>query len=166
MKHLKSGNAKNLKLLITACAAAVAIIATAGCHGRDGGSMDPRDSRNAAEGSISMQNEKQATVSGTVYYLQRIALPPGASVEVKLVDISRQDVPAVTIAEQKISNPGQVPIPFELSYDPAKIDHRMTYAVQARIERGVRLLFISTSVFPVITRGNPTHVEVKVDPVK
>jgi ecotin len=113
-----------------------------------------------------MQNEKQETVSGTVYYLQRRALPPGASVEVKLVDISKQDVPAVTIAEQKISNPGQVPIPFELRYDPAKIDSRMTYAVQARIERGGRLLFISTGVFPVITRGNPTHVEVKVDPIK
>jgi len=114
----------------------------------------------------SMPNEKQATVSGTVYYLQRIALPPDAKIEVKLVDISKQDVPAVTIAEQKITNPGQVPIPFELWYDPAKIDSHMTYAVQARIERGGKLLFISTRVFPVITRGNPTHVEVKVDPVK
>ena len=113
-----------------------------------------------------MQNEKQATVSGTVYYLQRIALPPDALVEVKLVDISKQDVPAVTIAEQKITNHSQVPIPFELHYDLAKIDSRMTYAVQARIERGGKLLFVSTQVIPVITRGNPTHVEVKVDPVK
>jgi ecotin len=118
------------------------------------------------EESQAMQKEKQATVSGTVYYLQRIALPPGASVEVKLVDISKQDVPAVTIAEKRITNPGQVPIPFELHYDPAKIDFGMTYAVQARIEQGGRLLFISTRVFPVITRGNPIHVEVKVDPVK
>ena len=116
--------------------------------------------------SQAIQKEKQATVSGTVYYHQRIALPPDASVEVKLVDISKQDVPATTIAEQRITNPGQVPVPFELHYDPAKIDSRMTYAVQARIEQGGKLLFISTSVFPVITRGNPTHVEVKVDPVK
>ena len=97
---------------------------------------------------------------------ERIALPPDASLEVKLVDISKQDVPAETIAEQKITNPGQVPIPFELWYDPDKIDPRMTYAVQARIEQGGKLLFISTRVFPVITRGNSTHVEVKVDPVK
>jgi putative lipoprotein len=79
---------------------------------------------------------------------------------------SKQDVPATTIAEQRITNPGQVPVPFELHYDPAKIDFRMTYAVQARIEQGGRLLFISTRVYPVITRGNPMHVEVKVDPVK
>ena len=110
--------------------------------------------------------QKQDAVSGTVFYLQRIALPPDASVEVKLVDISKQDVPVVTIAEQKITNPGQVPIPFELRYDPAKIDPRMTYAVQARIDQGGKLLFISTQVFPVITRGNPKHVEVKVEPVR
>ena len=113
-----------------------------------------------------MQNEKQAIVSGTVYYLQRIALPPDAIIEVKLADISKQDVLAATIAEQKITNPGQVPIPFELHYNSAQIDSRMTYAVQVRIEQGGKLLFVSTRVFPVITRGNPTHVEVKVDPVK
>jgi len=111
-------------------------------------------------------NEIQAAVSGTVFYLQRIALPPDVSVAVKLVDISKQDVSAVTIAEQKITHPGQVPIPFELQYDPDKIDPRMTYAVQARIEQGGKLLFISNRTFPVITRGNPKHVEVKVDPVK
>ena len=111
-------------------------------------------------------DEKQAAVSGKVFYLQRIALPPDASLEVKLVDISKQDVPAVTIAEQKITTPGQIPIPFELQYDPDKIDYRMTYAVQARIEQDGKLLFISTQVFPVITRGNSTSVEVKVDPVK
>ena len=111
-------------------------------------------------------DEKQAAVSGKVFYLQRIALPPDASLEVKLVDISNQDVPAVTIADDKITNPGQVPIPFELQYDPDKIDPRMTYAVQARIEQDGKLLFISTQVFPVITRGKSTTVEVKVDPVK
>ena len=57
-----------------------------------------------------------------------------------MVDISKQDVPAETIAEQTITDPGQVPIPFELWYDPAKIDSRITYAVQARIERGGKLL--------------------------
>jgi len=110
--------------------------------------------------------EIKASVSGTVSYLQRIALPPDASVAVKLVDISKQDVPAVTIAEQKITHPGQMPIPYELRFDPEKIDPRMTYAVQARIEQGGKLLFNSTQVFPVITRGNPSYMEVKVEPVK
>jgi hypothetical protein len=48
--------------------------------------------------SKAMPNEKQSTVCGAVYYLQRIALPPDAKIEFKLVDISKQDMPAVTIA--------------------------------------------------------------------
>ena len=71
-----------------------------------------------------------------MFYLQPIALPPDALIKVKLVDISRQDSPALTIAEQKIANPGRVPIPFELRYDPNKIDQRLSYAVQVRIEQG------------------------------
>jgi uncharacterized lipoprotein YbaY len=35
-----------------------------------------------------------ATVTGTVTYLERIALPPDATVAVRLLDISRQDVAA------------------------------------------------------------------------
>jgi uncharacterized lipoprotein YbaY len=41
------------------------------------------------------------------------ALPPDASVDVKLADISTRVLPAVTITEKKIVNPGQVPISFE-----------------------------------------------------
>ena len=107
-----------------------------------------------------------AAVSGTVTYLQRIALPPNAVVEVKLVDVSRQDVPATVLGEQIITNPGQVPIPFEIAYDPASIDPRFTYAVQARIMADGQLLFISDTVTPVITRGAPTSdVEIVVVPV-
>ena len=107
-----------------------------------------------------------AAVSGTVTYLQRIALPPNAVVEVKLVDVSRQDVPAIVLGEQIITNPGQVPIPFEIAYDPASIDPRFTYAVQVRITADGQLLFISDTVTPVITRGAPTSdVEIVVVPV-
>lgn len=108
-----------------------------------------------------------ATVSGTVTYLQRIALPPNAVVEVKLVDVSRQDVAATVLGEQVITDPGQVPVPFEIAYDPAAIDPRFTYAVQARITADEQLLFISDTVIPVITHGAPTsNVEIVVVPVR
>ena len=111
------------------------------------------------------QAATSAAVSGAIFYRQRVALPPGVSVHVKLVDISKQDVFAVPIAEQIITGPVRMPVPFELRYDPDKIDPRFTYAVQARISDGERLLFITTQVFPVITRGHPTRVEVRVDTV-
>jgi len=57
--------------------------------------------------------DEVAKVTGTVTYLQRIAPPPDAVVDVTLADVSLQDAPALTIAEQTLTEPGQVPIPFE-----------------------------------------------------
>ena len=73
--------------------------------------------------------------------------------------MSRADAPAVTIGERIIDNPGQVPIAFEIEYDPEEIDERFTYAVQVRIMEGEKLAFINDTVYSVITRDNPTHVD-------
>jgi uncharacterized lipoprotein YbaY len=107
-----------------------------------------------------------AAVTGTITYLQRIALPEDAVVEVKLSDVSRADAPATVIGEQTITNPGQVPIPFVVTYDPAVIDPRFTYAIQVRITDGAgNLMWINTSAYNVITNGNPSTIEVVVDQV-
>lgn len=99
-------------------------------------------------------------VSGTVTYLQRIALPPTALIKVQLVDVSRADAPAVVLGKQIIQAGGsQVPFSFEIPYDPAKIDPRYSYAVQVRIEDDGRLLFINDRHYAVITRGAPTQVD-------
>ena len=101
-----------------------------------------------------------AQVLGTVTYRERIALPPDAIVKVQLVDVSRADAPAVVLGEQLIETAGkQVPFSFVIAYDPAGIDERMSYAVQARIEAGDRLLFISDQRYAVITRGAPRRVD-------
>jgi putative lipoprotein len=101
-----------------------------------------------------------ARVTGTVAYRERIALPPDAVIKLQLVDVSRADAPAVVIGEQVFEAGGrQVPFAFEIPYDPSKIDERMSYAVQARIEEGGRLRFISDRRYPVITRDAPTKVD-------
>jgi putative lipoprotein len=98
-------------------------------------------------------------VTGTVSYRERIALPPAATIRVRLVDMSRADAPADVLGEQLIEAAGrQVPLAFEIPYDLARIDERMSYAVQARIEDGNRLLFISDESYPVITRAAPRTV--------
>ncbi|MEA5452852.1 YbaY family lipoprotein [Leptolyngbya sp. CCNP1308] len=107
-----------------------------------------------------------ASVTGTVSYLPRIAMPPNAILDVSLVDVSRADAPAVVLASQGVVfGDRQVPIPFELVYNPDQIDPRYSYAVQARIIVDGDLRFTTTSRFAVITQGNPTYVEVQVDPV-
>jgi len=101
-----------------------------------------------------------AQVTGTVTYRERIALPPTAVVKIELVDVSRADAPAVVLGEQLIETAGkQVPFSFAITYDPAAIDERMSYAVQARIEVGDRLLLISDQRYAVITRDAPRHAD-------
>jgi len=102
-------------------------------------------------------------VTGSVTYRERIALPPTAVITVRLVDVSRADAPSVQIAEQAIHTEGrQVPFEFALAYDASRILASNTYAVQVRIEDGGKLLFISDTMYPVITRSAPTRVDIVV----
>jgi putative lipoprotein len=105
-------------------------------------------------------------VAGTVSYLEKIALPSDAMITVQLQDVSIADAPATVIGETIITEFDEIPIPFAVSYDPEVIDTRNTYALQVRITDGEgNLLFINTTSYPVITQGNPSEVEVMVEPV-
>lgn len=107
------------------------------------------------------------TVSGTVSYRERIALPPDAIVKVQLQDISRMDAPAVTLAEQTIQTQGQqVPIPFALKYDPAKIREGNVYTVRAQILVNDRLVFTSDTIYRVLTKDSPSQVQIQVRATK
>lgn len=98
-------------------------------------------------------------VSGTLSYLQRVALPPDSDVIVQLRDVSRMDARADVLAEQRFTTRSQVPLPFELTVSPGKIDPRMRYAVAARIEQGGKLLFINDRIYPVLTQGHGNRVD-------
>ncbi|SFB84742.1 putative lipoprotein [Polaromonas sp. OV174] len=97
-------------------------------------------------------------VSGTVSYLQRMALGPDAEIIVQLLDVSRADARAMVLAEQRFSQ-RQVPVAFDLQVEAGKIDPRMRYSVSARILQGGKLIFISDTAYPVLTQGNPNHVD-------
>jgi putative lipoprotein len=110
---------------------------------------------------VEPEREDPGVVSGTVTYLQRVALSGNAVIEVRLQDVSRAGAPATVIAEQKIRAGGkQVPIPFELKFDPAKIDAKHRYVVSARITVDGALQFVSDQSYPAVTQGNPTNLEI------
>jgi putative lipoprotein len=100
-----------------------------------------------------------ATVTGSVSYRERIALPADAVIVVQLRDVSRMDVAAKLISEQTIKPQHSVPIPFSLAYDPGEIDERMTYAIFASIRGAGRLLFVTDRSYQVLTHGNPHHLD-------
>jgi putative lipoprotein len=106
-----------------------------------------------------------ATLTVTVLYRERIAMPPNAALTVTLADVSRADAPAETVAEQRIEDPGNVPIDVELTYDPSTIDERLTYAVRATIEVDGKMWWTSTQAHHVVTRGAPDRVEIMVSRV-
>lgn len=118
-----------------------------------------------ATASRSAETAGPASITGTITYLQRIALPPEAVIEVKLVDAARMDAPATVIAEQTFTADGrQVPLPFELTYDPADLNPMGRHQIQVRITVDGVLRFISTTVNTVIDNG-VTDLEIVVSPV-
>jgi putative lipoprotein len=92
---------------------------------------------------------EEITVSGEVFYRERIALPSNAVLVVQLSDVSLADAPASTIAEQKIDPAGQVPIKFEIKFDSAVIQPKASYALQARITVDDKLWFINDQRYAV-----------------
>jgi putative lipoprotein len=101
-----------------------------------------------------------AIIHGTATYRERMTLPEGAVLEVELLDISRADASAERLAAIRIAPRGQVPIPFTLTYDPALIDERFTYAVTAKLLHEGRMLFRSDTVHPVLTRDAGDRAEI------
>lgn len=89
--------------------------------------------------------EQAVSVTGSIAYRERIALPPTAQIEVRLDDVSLADAPSRTLARQAFAADGkQVPIAFTLTVDKAALDPRHSYAVAARItDADGKLMFIT-----------------------
>jgi heat shock protein HslJ len=124
----------------------------------------------------SEQLHAEGHVKGTIRYLQRLALPRTALIEVKLLEVApagsvlpddnARGVDEGVIKEKVIEADGrQVPIKFDLTYDPYSIDPKMRYVIRVRVFDRNRLLFNTTDWYPVITFGNPDSVDVIVKPL-
>jgi copper homeostasis protein (lipoprotein) len=96
---------------------------------------------------------KDAVISGNAYCPECIEAPPDAAFDAILEDISRADVAATELGRAHLEPIGKPPFRFEIAYDPNAIDTRHSYAVRARVTRAGQLLFVSDSVYPVLTGG-------------
>ena len=99
-------------------------------------------------------------IRGSATYRERIALPPGTTLEVELIDVSKADAPAVVVSSESVPVVRQVPIPFTVSYDPAAIDQSNRYALTARLVNDGTTLFRSTATTPVLTQGAAKTAEI------
>jgi heat shock protein HslJ len=101
-------------------------------------------------------------VKGTVSYRERTALPPDSILVLALTDTTPVIMTTPIVAETVVRFDGrQPPIPFELAFDPGRINRDHNYGVRAAIRSGQRVLFETAGSYPVITRGNPRQVDIQ-----
>ena len=97
-------------------------------------------------------------LKGQASYRERMALPPNAVFEATPQDVSRADAPAEVIAKAAIEHPPNPSIPFDITYDPSRIDPKHSYTVRGRILVDGKLFFTTDQHYPVLTSGHGEEV--------
>ena len=96
-----------------------------------------------------------SSVSGSVTLKDPITVGAG-KLDLKLVDVAQPDVP---VAEKSIDVTGQPPFQFQIDLDPAKIDKKRAYTINAVLTDGERR-FVAGLQTPVLTGGSPASVQI------
>lgn len=102
------------------------------------------------------------TVQVSVTYRERILLPPGHQLTVRIEDVSLADAPSRILAEHKETLDGRGP-PYvaTLGVPVSAIDPRHSYAARAEIrDPAGGLRFVTDSRYPVLTHGAGASVEI------
>jgi putative lipoprotein len=107
--------------------------------------LDTRHYRRSIDKEINMNSEPVKTISGKVSYAVKMALPRNSTLQVRLLDVSLQDVLAKELAAQITTNAEKPDgLNFNLTYKLADILPGHTYAISASITHEDRLLFATT----------------------
>ncbi|EDX81492.1 MAG: YbaY family lipoprotein [Phenylobacterium sp.] len=100
-------------------------------------------------------------VTVTALYRERIMLPPGHVLTVRVEDVSRADAPALVLAEASEPLTGARPYRVSLGLPTAQIDPRHAYAARAEIRDAAgALVFVTDTRHAVLTQGAPAFAEI------
>ena len=103
-----------------------------------------------------------AVVNVTATYRERILLPPGHVLTVRVEDVSLADAPSRVLAEHREPLEGRAP-PYQatLGFPRSQIDPRHTYAVRAEIRDAAGALRFTTDTrHAVLTNGAPATADI------
>ena len=109
-----------------------------------------------------METDGMNTIVGSVWYRERMLLPPNAEILINLEDVARADAPSELIATTRFAPEGGQPWTFSLEYDPAKLHNKGRYVLRVRIEADGRLLFTSTEHIPAFDRPPGERLKIMV----
>jgi putative lipoprotein len=139
--------------LTVSLAAALAAVMLPGCT-----TVEPAPATAAAAAA------RPKVLQGSVLYRDKAALPDDAQVRVQLVDVQAEPQPAV-VAETVFASAGkQVPLPFSLPIDPARVKEGRSYAVRAYIAFGGSTRYVTTARVNVDPQALPESVAILVSP--
>ena len=90
---------------------------------------------------------------------------------ITLLDVSLADASSKQIAQTKVTNISGSQFTFTLPFDAATIEKRNSYIVSAEIHEqspdGIyRRTFLTTQSYPVLTRGAPRNLTVRVQRIR
>ena len=92
---------------------------------------------------------KVRVLQGTVSYRERIALPPHAILQVRLLRLSAANASSDVIGAARLRTRNRMPIPYRLPFDDNRLRRGNTYALEARILVDGKVWFNTASPKPV-----------------
>lgn len=105
------------------------------------------------------------TVSGTALYRGRMDLPDGTVFEATLETVPPAGGPGEVVGRYRAGLTGRYPIPFAISYDPARIDSTQRYVLRARLMLDAVPIFETRPPAPILTQGAPDRLDVLLERV-
>lgn len=109
----------------------------------------------------------ELTVNGSVVYRDRMALPDNAQITVTLSDVSLADAPAKVLSSVTFPAEGkQVPFMFRLPYTAEQVSVADRIALAATISVDGKLFYTTTTMYEVLTHGQPSQMDVIVERVQ
>lgn len=105
-------------------------------------------------------------LTGTINAAQSITLTAGAEMVVKLLDVSATDASQVVVEQTINAGDRQLPVPFTLNYDAARIDASHYYMLLVTISVNGELRWFNPQAVWALTYGNAAgNITVMVQPV-
>lgn len=101
---------------------------------------------------------KNAFLEGTATYRERMALPPKATLEVRLVETTKNSSRGKTVAHLSERIRSGVPIKFLLKYNDRDIRRGYQYVLQADIKVDGKVWFTTTGRYPVLSRNHNANL--------
>lgn len=126
----------------------LALLALTACQPRD--TADAQTTSSATPAPAPPMTQGAHAINGTATYLERIQVPPGASLRVQLIDNLLADTPKAILADITLKDVAGPPYAFSLPYDPVKLRPNGMYGLHAALTGpDGRLWFVSDTRVPV-----------------